>query len=463
MFLQNSMYYPRSQSEHINCVYNLAEERWARYQLSQDKKDLDQSIVHRTKAIFLPPISRDGPHLNGVFGLLFQLACALLGRSRDFDQPEDINYSIKYLRYLRELPLDSLNFPGHLVTISLIHALATQVTLDAGDGTQNINEMVVLCRELLTSKSTDIPVGAFKSLDQAVDAKFNLGLPIQLLDEVIECLRDAVEVCPLGSHDVLYALANQLLIRFFGTHSNVDYEEATALLERILEPNQPKECPESIRVRALTLAAVLAYTRSAVFKNPEYSEVTISRLRTELSSPSINERRRLQVTESLEIQSRLRFTQYSLAENLEEANSYTSQVVGLLSSPSLVKSGQLFAATKAARETYSVTAIQQIIQNHEELLSITPPGTERHIECLSILADWYESKFDRTDEISDIEESIKYSRLSLDATHSSHPRRYISLASLRNVLCLMFNKTGKISYLDESITLSYYILELKNV
>jgi hypothetical protein len=187
-----------------------------------------------------------------------------------------------------------------------------------------------------------------------------------------------VEVCPLGSYDVLYALANQLFTRFTGTHSNVDYEEATALLERILDPNQPGECPESIRVRASSLATQLAFTRSTVFENPEYSEVTISRLRTELSSPSIDERRRLRITESLAIQSRLRFTQYSLAESLEEANSYTSQVVGLSSSPSLAKSGKLFSGSEAVRETYSVTAIQQIIQNHEELLSITPPGTEHH-------------------------------------------------------------------------------------
>jgi CHAT domain-containing protein len=458
--------YPRSQSEHINCVYNLAEERWARYQLSQDKEDLDLFIVHTTEAIFLPPISRDGHRLNNVFQLLFHLAFALLDRSENFDQLEDIKYSIEYLRYLRGLLLDSfdLRVPRNLITTSLICALATQVRLDTVDGTQNINEMVVLCRELLTSesKTTDFPICAFKSLDQAVDTEFNRRRPIQSLDEVIECLRDAVEVCPPGSY-VLFALANQLCTRFTGTHSNVDYEEATALLERILDPNQPKECPESIRVRASSLATALAHTRSTVFKNPEYSEVAISRLRTELSSPSINERRRVLITESLEIQSRLRFAQYSLAESLEEANSYTSQVVGLLSSPSLAKSGQLFAATKAIRETYSVTAIQQIIQNHEELLSITPPGTERHRKCLSILADWYESKFHRTDEISDIEESIKYDRLSLDATHSSHPQRYISLVSLRNVLCLIFNKTRKVSYLDESITLSYYILELKNV
>jgi CHAT domain-containing protein len=469
--LQNSLSrLPRSRSGHIIGVQSLAMARFVRYTLSQlpVKDDLDKSILYYTEAIFLPPVSQHelevGPTLN-VAELFFYLALALLHRSSDFDQSEDIKYSIKYLRYLRGLPLDFFDVPGNDVTTSLIQALATQVMLDTVDGTQNIKEMVVLCRELLTSKSTDFPISAFKYLGRAADAEFNRGLPIHLLDKVIECLRDAVEVCPPGSYDILYALANQLSTRFVGTFSNVDYEEATALLERILDPNQPKECPESIRALASSLATAFALARSTVFKNPEYSEVSISRLRNELSSPSINatERRRLLVTESLALHSRKRFTQYSLAESLEEANSYTLQVVGLFPSSSLATSGEFWFAPEAVRETYSVTAMQQIIQNHEELLSITPPGTGRHRKCLSILADWYESKFNRTNEISDIEESIKYKRLSLDATHSSHPQGLVALASLRNILKLAFQKTRKIRYLNESITLGYDILELKNV
>jgi hypothetical protein len=198
-------------------------------------------------------------------------------------------------------------------------------------------------------------------------------------------------------------------------------------LERILDPNQPGECPDSIRDLASSLATVLAFFRSTIFENPEYSEVTISRLRTLLSSPSIDEGLRLQFTDVLAIQARERFTQYSLAESLEEANSYTSQVVDLSSSESLEKSGKLFLESEAVRESYSMTRMAEKIQHLEELLSITPPGTERHKKCLSNLANWYQSKFHRTNDISDIEESIKYSRLSLDATHSSDPWRTIPL------------------------------------
>jgi len=269
-------------------------------------------------------------------------------------------------------------------------------------------------------------------------------------------------MCPPGSHLVLFALANTLCTRFMETHSNDDYEEATALLEKILDPNRPGECPDSIRDDASSLATLLAFVRSAIFKNPEYSEVTTSRLRTLLSTSSVDEGLRLQFTNALAIQARERFGQYSLAESLEEANSYASQIVDLSSSQSLEKSGEPFPALGAVRESYSLTMMTEKIQYLKELLSITPPGAQRHKECLIHLAEWYESKFYSTNNVPDIEESIKYSRLSLDATHhSSDKQRLIPLTFLRNILFLAFKKTGNIRYLDESITVGYDIIELK--
>ena len=95
------------------------------------------------------------------------------------------------------------------------------------------------------------------------------------------------------------------------------------------------------------------------------------------------------------------------------------------------------------------------------MLSITPPGTDRYVKCLGHLENWYESKFLRTNDISDLEEAIKYSRLSLDATHANDPWRINPLDSLHNILFHAFQKTRKINYLDESIAVGYDILELK--
>ncbi|KAI9462864.1 CHAT domain-containing protein [Lactarius psammicola] len=457
-FFQDSLsLYPRSHSEHILGIHTLRRARLSRYKLSQQKEDLDKYIVHCTEAIFLPPVSRTGPSLN-VVQLLFHLASALLHRSKMFEQPEDVKSSIEYLRYLRGMPLNSFDLPRNIVTTSLVQALSIQVRSEAGDGTRNIKEMVVLCRELLTSDlSAGFSVDAFVSLGEAISA--DSVHSSQSLNEVTECLRDAVTMCPPGSPLVFFALAGTLFIRYLETRSNDDYEEATALFEKILDHNQLGECPDRIRVEASSLVVLLAVTRSTFFLNPQYSEVSISRVRSLLNSSSIDERLRLQLTESLAFENRKRFRRYSLAESLEEANSHTSQVVELSSSQSLEGYGELFLES----ESYSMARIAERIQHLEELLPITPPGTERHKECVSELANWYKSKFCRSNDISDIEESIKYSRLSLDATRdSSSPMRANSLSSLCEILLLAFKKASKIGYVDEAISLGYEILELNN-
>jgi tetratricopeptide (TPR) repeat protein len=427
-----------------------------------------------TEAIFLPPVSW-AYHSGYVVRLLVRIACALLARSQKFKQPHDINYSIEYLRYLRGLSLESFDVPRNDITTFLIRALAIQVESEAGDGTRNIKEIMVYCRELSTSTlSAGFPNEVLTSLNKAVKAQFSRGgVQLTLLDEVIEFLRGAVEVCPPSSYDASTgALANQLLIRFTDTHLNDNYEEATTLLERIIDPNKPGECPDPMRHLASFHLTELALARSYIFKNPQYSEVTISRLRTFLSSPSADETGRLLFTDFLAHEVRERSKHYSLTESLEEANSYTAQIIDL--SSNLSSSQRLSVDGSGVHLSlhlslphaayYSMTRIAEKIQRLEEILLITPPGTHRHKMCLSHLAEWYKSKFDRTDDISDIEESIKYRRLGLDASHSSTNKLSLpqALGHLSQILFLAFKKTSKISYLNESIALGYDILELKS-
>ncbi|KAH9005615.1 CHAT domain-containing protein [Lactarius hatsudake] len=455
----------RSHLEHINGVHALAMARFARYTLSQQKEDLDKSILHYTEAILLHPVSRGGHSLN-IVKVLSYLARTLLYRSEKFEQPEDVKYSIVYFHYLRGLPLDSFDVSRHIVTTSLIQALGIQVMSEAGDGTHNVNEMVDLCRELLDPNiSADFLVAAIWSLGGAVTSVCSPVRSVQLLDKAIGCLRDAARVCTPGSHLVLYALAHTLFTRFMETHSNDDYEEAMAQLERILDPNQPGERPDSAQNLALCLAGTLVFVRSTIYENPEYSEVTISRLRTLLSSFSDDREMRLNLTDILATKTRERFTHYSLSESLEEANSYTSQLLDISSSQGVDEYELLERPVDAMvqRSYYSMERTREKVQHLEELLSITTPGTPHHKRLLSELGEWYKSMYYHNHGISDLEESIKYSRLSLDATHSSDQWRVLPLASLRNVLLLAFEKTSKINYLDESIAIGYNILELKSV
>ncbi|KAH9019572.1 CHAT domain-containing protein [Lactarius deliciosus] len=438
--LQNSIsHFPRPHSKYIASVHHLAIARLLRYRLSRQKEDLDKSILHCTEAILLPPVSRARLQFHVALPL-FLLSAALLHRSMDFDQTEDVKYCIEYLRYLRGLPLESLDIPRNGVITMLIQALGVQVVSGTGDGT-GIIEMVVLCRELLTSNiSAEFPVAAFKSLDDAVNSEFLRDLPIPLLDEVIECLRDAVKVCPLDD----------------------DYEDATALFEKILDPNQHGECPDSIRQAASSHVALNALVRSTASRKPEFTEVAIACLRAELSSSSIDEELRYHVAGFLSEMVRLRFRNYGLAESHEEANSYVSRTVDLLSSQSIAKSGEYVSELKTVLETYSTAALQQKIEHLKELISDTALGTERYGHLLNGLADLYEAKSSRTNDISDIEECIKYSRLRLNSTHSNEPWRINPLVSLSEVLLLAFRQTNKTDYLYESIILDYDILKSKS-
>ena len=417
-------------------------------------------------AIFLTPVSWRRLWLSNVCNFLLDLAHALIERSERFERHEGIKYAIEYLRFLRGSTLDSfrVGVRRDFVTALLVWGLRIQIQIHAGngDGTRDIKEMVVLCRELLTSDiSTSFPEAAFTSLHVAADLGFLFTHPIELQDEIVECLRGAVRVCPLDSFPTLLALAEKLLARFMRTHTLDDYEEAMALLENILHPNRPGGCPDSIRGLASTLATRLMFTRFATFNNPEYLEVAISRLRVELSSPSINELDRVEFSEMLSNLVKARFRDYNLSESIEEANSNSSQIVSLSSSQTREKSGRLLAPIEDVQKTYS-TVVQQKIQYFEELLSNTSPGTERHTACLSDLAEWYKSKFCCTNDTSDIDESIKYGRLTLNATYPNDPTRFGPLFSLRDILLLAFEKSGKISYLDESITVGYDILESGN-
>ncbi|KAH9047145.1 hypothetical protein EDB84DRAFT_1462987, partial [Lactarius hengduanensis] len=134
--------------------------------LSRQKEDLDKSILHCTESILLLPVSWATPPFH-VTRSLFLLATALIYRTRDFNQTEDVKYSIEYLRYLRGLPLDKVRRKG--VVSMLIEALGAQAKSGTGDGTRNIGEMVVLCRELLTSHIPEnLPTPAFTYLTSTV-------------------------------------------------------------------------------------------------------------------------------------------------------------------------------------------------------------------------------------------------------------------------------------------------------
>ncbi|KAI0297316.1 CHAT domain-containing protein [Multifurca ochricompacta] len=352
---------PRSHPLYTTYIHRLARSRFERYKLSEQKEDLDKSIVHYTEAIFLPPSW--GFYLN-VVQIFFQLALSLFLRSEKFKQPEDVSHE--------------------LVTASLVKALTIQVELEA-DEKRDIEEMVMLCQELLTWKQ------------------------VEPIDGVIQCLRDALKILPPGSHDILLGLIMFLLIRYGTNYSNNDYDEAITLLESVIASSPLGNDRSKTQNEALAFAATLARVRATFHPNPEYLEEATSRFRTK------------------------RFDNFGLTEALQESRSYTSEMVSLASSSSAhITSQEEIDKVDAVRAAYPMK---------------TPPRSSERNAYLRRLADWYTTKFSRTDDITDLEESSIWIQPAFDLGFD---------------LYMAFECSNKMEYLDESITLHRGVLEMQS-
>ncbi|KAI0291363.1 CHAT domain-containing protein [Multifurca ochricompacta] len=442
---------PRSHPSYTACIHLLAKSRFIRYELSEQKEDLDKSIVHSTEAIFLPPSW--GLYLN-VIQIFFQLALSLFRRSKKFKQTEDAKCAVEYLRHLRGLPLDIVEVPHKVITTLLVQALDIQVELEV-DGTGDIEEMVMLCQELLTCHSSEnYPTHAIDGLVHAILCKFCQGKQVEPLDGVIQCLRDALNISPPGSRVVLHGLAASLIIRYITNYSKDNYEEAMTLLESVIASSP---LPDD-QIQASVFAAILARVRAGFYPNPEYLEEATSRFRTLLGSSSLSNHFRHSFNHSMASLAKMRFENFGLTEALQEARSYTSEAVSLASS----SAPGTFNEVDADRAAYPITVVEERIRSLRELISKTPPGNSNHNTHIKDLADWYKTKFSRTNDITDLEEVIKCRRVLFASADRGHPFGFKSAFSLGGDLYMAFECSNKMEYLDESITVHRGVLEIKS-
>ena len=455
-FFQNILsQFPRSHFIHIFGVHGLATARSTRYGLSKDKEDLDKCILHSTEAILLPPLPNAGPALN-IVELLFQLASALLRRSKTSERLDDVQCAIEYIRYLRRLDLDYFGIPRRKVTELLTEELCAQNT------TRNIQVILVLFRELLASDiSTNFPTAAITSLYSAIHTELSQGNHGPLVDEAIECLRDAIRVCPRHVHQapLSFCLAHLLSERFSVTHLRDDYDEARDLFNTFVDPNHSRENLDSDQLLALMGLYGLAYSRANYSKNPEHFEEAISHCRSMLSCASLPQGVRSHIIGSLVLCARRRFQYHGLSDDPQPPNSCDDELVRIVSSQGPAAKEDL-SYFDAIRDTHSKAGVEKKILDLEKMLHNTRPGTPSHCKCLERLAGWYRTKFSLTNDAMDIDESIKYWHLLLEAADAGSRSFY--LTRLCTTLVLAFKGSNEIRYLDESIDLCYDILKLKD-
>lgn len=94
--------------------------------------------------------------------------------------PSDLTSSVEYFRHLRNSDL-RFDVSRNDVKVQLIRAPGTHVELEVGNATQNIEEMIVFSRELLTSDTSGsvvvwiTPTSIFNRFASSPPEKLNFG------------------------------------------------------------------------------------------------------------------------------------------------------------------------------------------------------------------------------------------------------------------------------------------------
>ncbi|KAH9014131.1 CHAT domain-containing protein, partial [Lactarius deliciosus] len=412
---------PRSNPLRPAYVFGLAITRLKRYRLLNRREDLEKAIFHLTELmLFLPSSWLE--HSPIVLRALFFLAFALLKRSKVSNQPEDAIYAAKYLRHLRDMPHREFRFPRHWVTKLLVDALAFQVESKVGNVMQNVGEMAILCRELLTS-DLDI-TRSILVIYEVVRKTIRPWVLDQPLDQLIECLR------AVGKHkpylrEAHFALAFCLGIRYLMTFVNADYEEAVSVFDEILTSSSPEDSEDKFVARTKQLVTGLAMIRSKAHQTPEYSEEAIYRARTFLVSPPeeypfFNSL----VNHSLEDTAKRRFQYFGSIEGLEarSSSSWISQLV--------VAYGDYGGNDSDFGQIYNQ---------------------------LMLLEDLFSRICDN--DLMDVEEVIKDGRTILASFDLSNPFAFYFLALFGLILFEAFKRTSEVEYLDESMSTLGRVLE----
>ncbi|KAI9449759.1 CHAT domain-containing protein [Lactarius psammicola] len=403
-----SRYDPRRQSY----VRHLAILRLQRYILSNQMEDLDKAILHFTESLLLAPLSwlENGQQILTAF---FQLTLVLLKRSTLCNQPEDVIYAAEYLRHLRHQPHTPFLISRRQVTTALVYALAFQVKLEAGNVMQNIDEMAVLCRELLMDASDSDSVGPVTLFASAVMSKMNTIVPDPPSNQVIECLRLVRKHKPdlLKAH---LALASCLCSRYCTTFVNGDYEETASILDEIIISSSAGDSQGETVADIQKLVTMLALIRSAVQEIPEYSEEAIYRAHVYSGRSSDLDR-------YAAMSARKRFDYFGPIEGPEASSGDLP-----LSQP--VPMWEL-----------------------EHIPEIGP--TLKKLELLDGLLSGIHNG-----DLTEIDEAIKKGRNVV----ASAPRNLIMsihFVSFSKILLKAFKRTNKIEYLNESISIHRQVLE----
>jgi CHAT domain-containing protein len=359
--------------------------------------------------------------------MLLDLASILLQRSQESKQPEDIQSSVIYFRYLRDQfeSIETFDISRAEFATYLVVALSLKVELEIGDATEDIQEMAFLCRELLDpDMSKDYPMEAIMPFSGAVITEFEKRNAKEPSQEVIEVLRSVTIAQP----DLIFfsfALARCLCTRFQISFAIDDYEEVMPILDRIIASHSPGDGLSAMEDSAIEMIMSLVLARTSTYPNPEYLENSIYRLRGLRSIPFLGDSYRSTVTDLLGSYEKQRFEYFGVTGSLVESRPSDPNIVAS-PAPSPRPGTFEWSATGSGSNEDQEDERTQLL--HELLPAI------------------------RNNEVPNIDEAVKHARKLSSSSHSDDRNSSIPICYFARILLESFQRGNNAEYLDEAIT-----------
>ena len=414
---------PQSHPERPRFLHDLASAALEQDGQSSQREDLD-AIIHFLIEDASLPLAR--PTRNGV--QIFLDLTHALRRSQKLVELEEVNTIIRSLRKLHDCPFEAVSVFQHAVTMSLIEMLAARVKGDARSSLEDIDEIVLLCRRLFTSDTPpDSLINAFEALTEAVFDAYSRGRQLQCLTPAIGCLREALKTCSSGFYQVSFDLANLLAVRFLTLQIDNDYQEAKAVLHNIILPRSPSAPPDAYQIQVSALTTALGLAQSIVCSSLKDLEGAVSRCRSFLESCSLfGNPLHPVIAELLVSLSGQKFKHIIPKQREHPTHSEVDRL------PLSAQLGTLGDGVDGI-DIVPVTLPTPPLENVDRLQNLTDDASE---------------------------DAIKYNRgLPATAPHTNQLESFHPSA-FNGFLYVEFNRSKRIEYLDESITLYREVLQL---
>ena len=366
--------------------------------------------------------------------MLFMLARNLVLRHSRFRQPEDVRYSLKYLRYLRDnfYPLEAYQLGKVEFSSTFVQVLAYHVVLKTGDDeSEQMKEMADLLREMGTSDlSKRYKSSAVHCSCSAVISIYLRYDSTQPPDQLIDVLREVIKHNPNLEHAFL-ALSMCLTNRFCKTHAMGDYEEAISIVDKLIAFHPICDGVTPIQEKAMFLVLWLLEVRLFRSAKPEYLEDAISRARALLCVPSLPFSSRAAITTSLD-----RFVQ-------QRSNYFgvTGSSIKTLPDNSSVVPGPSPLPILTADQP---TLLEPAVEPANDTLPQTREKQEHLTELLTAI---------QNNKNADVEEIVKLCRPFLPTPDSTYRLSYPLYQRFVEILYHAYLRTNTLDYINEAISI----------